>query len=75
MLQLNRHDFSNLEIIGQQTTEMILHATISENFKEAIINGYRQLCGGNNYTEVAVRSSATAEDLPDAALQDNMRVT
>ncbi|MEP6260485.1 MAG: phosphoenolpyruvate synthase [Gillisia sp.] len=63
---LNRKDFSNLDEIGSQARKMILDSQLSETFSEEIIKGYRYL-GKNEDIEVAVRSSATAEDLPDAS--------
>lgn len=64
--QLDRKSFANLEDIGKQARELILSATFSAVFSKEIINEYTVLCG-NNLKEVAVRSSATAEDLPDAS--------
>lgn len=64
--QLDRKSFANLEDIGKQARELILNATFSAVFSKEIINEYTVLCG-NNLKEVAVRSSATAEDLPDAS--------
>ena len=64
--KLDRKAYSNLEEIGKQARTLILSATFSEAFSEEIINAYRTLCGKDE-KEVAVRSSATAEDLPDAS--------
>lgn len=64
--QLDRKDFSNLNVIGKQARELILNAKLSDNFSEAITTTYATLCGAD-MKEVAVRSSATAEDLPDAS--------
>ena len=63
---MNREDFSNLHEIGSRARKMILESELSETFSEEIINAYRDL-GKNEDIEVAVRSSATAEDLPDAS--------
>jgi pyruvate, water dikinase len=61
----------NLQQLGEvsrQAREMILEASIPDDLEEAIGGAYAQLCeeyGANS--DVAVRSSATAEDLPDAS--------
>ncbi|HZI52511.1 MAG TPA: phosphoenolpyruvate synthase, partial [Chitinophagaceae bacterium] len=45
---------------------LLLQAEIPQPLQLAIVEAYQQLCG-TNYFEVAVRSSATAEDLPQAS--------
>ena len=58
----------NLADVGQKAREIILKAELPEELKNEIVNAYKKLCrqyGAN--TDVAVRSSATAEDLPDAS--------
>ncbi|CAM4250556.1 phosphoenolpyruvate synthase [Gillisia limnaea] len=64
--ELNREDFSNLQEIGPKARKLILEADLSEIFQQEIIEAYRDL-GDDHEIEVAVRSSATAEDLPDAS--------
>lgn len=64
--KLDRDYYSNLEAIGKQARDLILGATFSPIFSEEIIYEYHNLCG-KDLKEVAVRSSATAEDLPDAS--------
>ena len=64
--QLDRKDFSNLKEIGHQARQMILNAEMPEIIADEIIAAYKELCG-EHYFEVAVRSSATAEDLPEAS--------
>jgi pyruvate, water dikinase len=66
MLQLNKENFSNLKEIGAKARTLFLKASIPKNIELAIIHAYKELCG-NEYFEVAVRSSATAEDLPQAS--------
>lgn len=66
MDQLDRNHFSNLEIIGEKARNLILNGILPSDLSDAIGNAYKQLCG-NDFAEVAVRSSATAEDLPDAS--------
>ncbi|MEO8110689.1 MAG: phosphoenolpyruvate synthase [Ginsengibacter sp.] len=67
MLQLNRKDFSNLDACGAEARKLLLDAKIPENLKTEIIRAYKKLSGGDTFIEVAVRSSATAEDLPQAS--------
>lgn len=60
---------SSLEKIGREIREMILEGTFSDDFQRAISDSYQQLkkeCK-KKILDVAVRSSATAEDLPDAS--------
>ncbi|RLE42084.1 phosphoenolpyruvate synthase [Candidatus Woesearchaeota archaeon] len=69
--QLSKLDISNinsLERVGHNIRELILKAEFPEELKSAIEEAYEHLCKqyGPN-TDVAVRSSATAEDLPDAS--------
>jgi pyruvate,water dikinase len=64
--ELDRKTYANLNVIGKQARFLILKATLSEAFSEDIIKAYHTLCG-KDFKAVAVRSSATAEDLPDAS--------
>ncbi|HEY0669062.1 MAG TPA: phosphoenolpyruvate synthase [Sphingobacteriaceae bacterium] len=64
--QLNRKDFSNLDSIGAKARELILHVRVPGDLAEAILTAYDEIFKGRN-PQVAVRSSATAEDLPDAS--------
>jgi pyruvate,water dikinase len=54
---------------GQTIRRVFLRSDWPEKTAEAIRAAYRDLCGraGKQSTDVAVRSSATAEDLPDAS--------
>lgn len=58
--------YSNLAYVGKQARSLILNGSIPKALKKEIIEEYKALCG-NSYFEVAVRSSATAEDLPQAS--------
>lgn len=59
---------SNLQKRGKQARSLILNTPFPEEFQDAIALAYRRLCDRyGEDTEVAVRSSATAEDLPDAS--------
>jgi len=65
---LDTHDMKNLQERGEAARNVILNAEFPEDLKEAIISAYRKM--EEEYGEdvdVAVRSSATAEDLPDAS--------
>jgi pyruvate, water dikinase len=66
MLKLDKVNFSNLKEIGTMARQLFANATLPKNLVLAIVHAYKELCGGN-YFEVAVRSSATAEDLPQAS--------
>ncbi|OGY88145.1 MAG: phosphoenolpyruvate synthase [Candidatus Kerfeldbacteria bacterium RIFOXYC2_FULL_38_9] len=62
-------DIRNLREHGFQVRECILQADFPEQLEEEIIMAYQQLSQEykENNVDVAVRSSATAEDLPDAS--------
>lgn len=63
---LDRSQYSNLDLIGTRARSLILKSEFSTAFSKAIILAYKDLCG-NGELAVAVRSSATAEDLPNAS--------
>ncbi|HDP73907.1 MAG TPA: phosphoenolpyruvate synthase [Candidatus Woesearchaeota archaeon] len=65
---LNTSDVNDLVVRGEKVRHLILDAEIPEELKAPIVEAYQNLCKqyGEN-TDVAVRSSATAEDLPDAS--------
>ncbi|MFN8302295.1 MAG: phosphoenolpyruvate synthase [Saprospiraceae bacterium] len=69
MRQLDTRAFSNLETIGEKARELIRKATMPPAVADAIGEAYRALCSreGNDRFSMAVRSSATAEDLPSAS--------
>ncbi|MBS1602711.1 MAG: phosphoenolpyruvate synthase, partial [Bacteroidetes bacterium] len=65
---LDRKDFSNLADIGLQARTLVLGSTMPADLAENILAAYRQMSGATpGNASVAVRSSATAEDLPDAS--------
>ncbi|HVT86609.1 MAG TPA: phosphoenolpyruvate synthase [Chitinophagaceae bacterium] len=66
MLQLDHKNYSNLKEIGLKARQLLLSANMPADFSEDIIKAYKEL-SGQTYFEVAVRSSATAEDLPQAS--------
>jgi len=65
---LDTHDLQNLSTKGKQIRSLIYNIEFPEDLKAEVIESYQKLCAeyGEN-TDVAVRSSATAEDLPDAS--------
>jgi len=65
---LNTKNVRDLAKRGKEVRETILDAELPKELESSIIKTYRDLCRkyGRN-TDVAVRSSATAEDLPDAS--------
>jgi len=65
---LNCDDINNLKLRGRKAREIILQVEFPAELLSAIFAAYKQLClqYGEN-TDVAVRSSATAEDLPQAS--------
>ncbi len=66
MARLDRVNYSNLRQIGHEAREIIAACKMPADLSAAIITAYKELCG-EEYFEVAVRSSATAEDLPTAS--------
>ncbi|MBE9180186.1 phosphoenolpyruvate synthase [Oculatella sp. LEGE 06141] len=66
--ELDVEDVVNLRQVGKQARSLILQTPFPDELQEAIVQGYQSLCGRYGAdTDVAVRSSATAEDLPDAS--------
>jgi pyruvate,water dikinase len=65
---LNVNDVPALTATGREIREWILAAPLPKRLEKEIAQGYRELekRGGKNLA-VAVRSSATAEDLPEAS--------
>jgi len=63
------NDTRTLQSVGARIREMIATADMPSDLKKAIINAYNALAEkvGDKEPFVAVRSSATAEDLPDAS--------
>lgn len=65
---LDTHDMRNLSERGEKVRNIIRHAEFPDDLRAAIIESYKKMeaeYGAN--VDVAVRSSATAEDLPDAS--------
>ena len=66
---LNPDDSEKLQQIATQIKEMLNSADMPEDIASEIAQAYRKLGGG----PVAVRSSATAEDLPEASFAGQQR--
>jgi pyruvate,water dikinase len=65
---VNPHDLGNLRQRGQQVRQALLAAPLPPVLAQAIVTAYDRLCAERHACiDVAVRSSATAEDLPDAS--------
>ncbi len=65
---LDTHDMKNLQERGKKVRGIIRNAEFPDDLRQAIIEAYKKMeeeYGSN--VDVAVRSSATAEDLPDAS--------
>jgi pyruvate,water dikinase len=68
LADLDSRDMANLSTRGQSVRQAILNATLPADLQELITTVYRELQGSSTAPlDVAVRSSATAEDLPDAS--------
>ncbi|NQT11038.1 MAG: phosphoenolpyruvate synthase [Desulfobacteraceae bacterium] len=65
---LDTHDMKNLQERGKKARNIIRTAEFPDDLKQAIVEAYKKMEKeyGDN-VDVAVRSSATAEDLPDAS--------
>ncbi|MGE5193837.1 MAG: phosphoenolpyruvate synthase, partial [Deltaproteobacteria bacterium] len=64
---LDSRDIANLRERGQAARQAILAAALPLDLQDAICRSYDRLSGDRQMLDVAVRSSATAEDLPDAS--------
>jgi pyruvate,water dikinase len=68
MNELDLVEYSNLNSISKKAKDLILTAHLSEVLKKELQLHYKELCTQNGREiDVAVRSSATAEDLPSAS--------
>jgi len=66
---LDVSDIHNLQVRGKKVRQLILKSSLTPEFEKEIVSTYHKL--SKHYkvknVDVAVRSSATAEDLPDAS--------
>ena len=67
--KFNPKSLKSLEETSRAARTLISKSSFQESFKKEIIESYRKLSKkyGEDYTDVAVRSSGTAEDLADAS--------
>lgn len=68
LADLDTHDLYNLQERGAKVREVIRNAVIPDDLHKSIVEAYERM--EEEYgpgVDVAVRSSATAEDLPDAS--------
>ncbi len=64
---LDVDDVAKLALTGARIREWILSTPFPPRLQQEIEQGYARMCGGRTDVAVAVRSSATAEDLPEAS--------
>ncbi len=70
LIGLDVNNVHDLSVRGAAIRELIVNARLPHDFEEEIKLGYKELCrkcGHDGDMVVAIRSSATAEDLPDAS--------
>ncbi|MAY43071.1 MULTISPECIES: phosphoenolpyruvate synthase [unclassified Neptuniibacter] len=65
--QLDTNNIKALKNAGQSIREMIMQADFQPELDSAIEAAWAEMSADNSEMAVAVRSSATAEDLPDAS--------
>lgn len=66
--KLDLENFSNLREVSGEIKTLILHGKVPDDLAKEIVHSYKSLGGLNRINpDVAVRSSATAEDLPGAS--------
>ena len=64
---LDTEDVRALAVVGARIRAMVEAQPFPADLEQAIRQAFITLCGGNEKASFAVRSSATAEDLPDAS--------
>ena len=64
---LDVDDVNALAKTGAQIRQWVMDAAFPEELNAQIRTAFAEMAGGNDNMAVAVRSSATAEDLPDAS--------
>ncbi len=65
--ELDADDVRALERCGAQIRQWVIETPFPADLEQAIRSAYANLTAGNPEASFAVRSSATAEDLPDAS--------
>ena len=64
---LDVDDVATLAVTGARIRDWILSTPFPARLEQEIVAGYEAMCDGRGDLAVAVRSSATAEDLPEAS--------
>jgi pyruvate,water dikinase len=68
LLDFDAEDVKELEIRGHLARAAVLETTLPDELRNAIVTAHEHLCARLGHEpELAVRSSATAEDLPEAS--------
>ncbi len=67
LADLDVSDVQALTRVGREIRTKILEAELPEAVSREILDAYRGLAGGDSKRSFAVRSSASAEDMPDAS--------
>ncbi len=67
LADLDTNDVADLQRRGRDIRNAIVAADLPAELAKEIVLAYDQLSGTRDHVDVAVRSSATAEDLPDAS--------
>jgi pyruvate,water dikinase len=65
--QLDTDDVKELALCGKQIRDWIIDSPLPAKFQQEITRAYQEMASDGKDATVAVRSSATAEDLPDAS--------
>jgi pyruvate,water dikinase len=75
LAQLDTKSYTNLSAIGEKARALILAAPIPDEIRVEIAKAYQSLCEqcDKDNLDVAVRSSATSEDLPSASFAGQMQ--
>lgn len=64
---LNINDVNELSKAGKEIRQWIIDAPLQQALQQSIVDAYASMCAVGADVAIAVRSSATAEDLPDAS--------
>lgn len=65
--KLDTNDIKALGEAGKKIRQWVIETPFQPALQQAIHEAYQKLSGGNGQVSFAVRSSATAEDMPDAS--------
>ena len=65
--QLDTDDVKQLAVVGEEIRGWIIDSPLPADLQQEITAAYQAMASDGKDTTVAVRSSATAEDLPDAS--------